>query len=300
MERKAPVLIRIEAVLLIFAAIVVSSILISSLGKGNRLFQITGSPATLGPDAVASAVVLLLALFIGIIVFDFIWILMKGGSGLGFIAPVTGVRKSRFLQNTVIALLFLFALLGAYLLFAGKLHDVLSFNRTAPTSSINSTGALNGIRLSNNALAGSIQPVLAIGIVLAAAVAFFAVAAMIAERRSAVPQSADTKEELADIIEGKIADLKTGSDPRNAILEVYRQMHEFLAGMGATDRSYWTAREFEERARDLLSIRERTITDITSLFEEAKYSRHEMGERERSMAVELFENLVTDIKAGRG
>jgi hypothetical protein len=300
MEEKGPVLMRIEAILLVFAAIIVSSILISSLGKGGRLYQITGSPVSVGPGAAASAVVLLLALFIGIIVFDIVWILVRGTGGLGFIAPSTGRGKSRFLQNVIISLLFLFVLFGAYLLLAGKLHGLLGLNRTAPTSPLNSTGALDGIRLSGTALAGSIQPVLAIGVLLAAAAAFLAIATMIVQGRNVPRNSVETKEELTEMIECKITDLKGGSDPRSAILEVYRQMHSFLAGMGASDRSHWTVREFERRARDALSIKERTITDITSLFEEAKYSRHEMGERERRTAVELLENLVRDIRAGRG
>lgn len=96
---------------------------------------------------------------------------------------------------------------------------------------------------------------------------------------------------LAESIERDIVEIRESADPRAAILETYRNMCTFLSERGAENKKWWTAREFENGVTGRFNLERTTVSVLTSLFEEARYSRHEMGEKERISAMALLEKI---------
>ncbi len=71
-----------------------------------------------------------------------------------------------------------------------------------------------------------------------------------------------------------------GSDPRAEVLKCYRRMCELLREAGVIAQKHQTAREFEEAVkRSVERAPEESIHKLTELFEEARYSHHEIYKR---------------------
>ena len=87
-------------------------------------------------------------------------------------------------------------------------------------------------------------------------------------------------------------DLFAGEDPRSVIVRTYQQMSRIL-GQGGRDLKPLTPREVAEMAERNLGWPKAPLTELTSLYEEAWYSRHPMGDAERDRALRAFEALAS-------
>ena len=67
-------------------------------------------------------------------------------------------------------------------------------------------------------------------------------------------------------------------------------------GRGFLRRDFETVREFEMAIRSALpNISEESLSALDNVFEEARYSRHEMGESHKVKAQESLTRIVSEI-----
>ena len=66
---------------------------------------------------------------------------------------------------------------------------------------------------------------------------------------------------------------------------------------GFLRRDFETVREFEVAIRQALPIRESALEALDAVFEEARYSSHEMGEQHTVTAQQALANVVSEIQS---
>jgi len=89
--------------------------------------------------------------------------------------------------------------------------------------------------------------------------------------------------------------VKIGKDVRGAILSAYKEMEKLMRAKGVEDKDYYTPREFREFALKNLKISQRPVDTLTNLFEIARYSRHEMNEEHRRLAISALEEIKNEV-----
>jgi hypothetical protein len=112
----------------------------------------------------------------------------------------------------------------------------------------------------------------------------------------AAPISIDPEPSLT--VTAAIAELEAHTDARSGILAAYGRMAGQL-GHSGEDRTL-TPREFALKSGGRLKESAPSLRELTALFEEARYSDHEMGERERVRALAALRDIETELgrKAG--
>lgn len=101
----------------------------------------------------------------------------------------------------------------------------------------------------------------------------------------APPNVGKSKKELARAVRTAIQDLESGGDFRGAVLRCYRSMVLLFEARGRRVRPEQTAREFEAEALAAVGVSREGVDRLTSLFEEARYSAHEIREAQRDAAI---------------
>jgi uncharacterized protein DUF4129 len=86
------------------------------------------------------------------------------------------------------------------------------------------------------------------------------------------------------------------SDPRDRIIACYRYLTATVARLGAPVTSDQTARELEAAVRSTFALKGASITDLTQLFEEARYSLHEITEGDVDKARGDLESVAEELK----
>jgi hypothetical protein len=99
------------------------------------------------------------------------------------------------------------------------------------------------------------------------------------------------------VVQETIRDLEIGADVRTAIFACFQRFCHLLRSRGIADQDTLTPRELEVLAvRDLAISREASGT-LTSLFEEARYSEHPLGDVERTRAIHSLERIRAALEA---
>ena len=119
-----------------------------------------------------------------------------------------------------------------------------------------------------------------------------AAAAYVIMRRRAT----DAAKELANIFSYTAELLAAGDSMREAIFQCYESMVHVLMGRGFLRRDFETVREFEMAIRTALpNLSENSLNALDAIFEEARYSRHEMSESHKASAQEALTRVVAEI-----
>jgi hypothetical protein len=92
-----------------------------------------------------------------------------------------------------------------------------------------------------------------------------------------------------------ITDLQLGGDVRTVILACYGRFCYFLGMRGIEEQQALTPRELEGLAIRSLAVSEDSADSLTSLFEEARYSEHALGDPDRERAVQSLERIRADL-----
>lgn len=83
---------------------------------------------------------------------------------------------------------------------------------------------------------------------------------------------------------------------REAIFQCYESLVHVLMGRGFLRRDFETVREFEMAIRSALpQLSEDALNALDNVFEEARYSRHEMGESHKANAQEALTRVVSEL-----
>lgn len=112
------------------------------------------------------------------------------------------------------------------------------------------------------------------------------------ERFALDPALAD---ELSDEISLALDDLRSEHDIRRAIIAAYARMEKVLAQRGMRRRGSETAFEYLQRVLQDVRVTPAAAQGLTQLFEEAKFSRHNLGEDRRARAISALETVRTDL-----
>jgi uncharacterized protein DUF4129 len=86
------------------------------------------------------------------------------------------------------------------------------------------------------------------------------------------------------------------SDPRSRIIACYQHLITTVSGLGAPVSSDLTARELDRAVRSTFDLRGPATTELTQLFEEARYSLHEIMENDADDAHHYLESVAEELK----
>ncbi|MFP4001041.1 MAG: DUF4129 domain-containing protein [Thermoplasmata archaeon] len=144
----------------------------------------------------------------------------------------------------------------------------------------------------------SIGPSIGILILLASTlvVVFFLI-----RQKKLSEQDPQTEEDISSTADKAITELHEGEEVRDVIIRNYQKMLIILEREGVKQKISFTPRELENIALDRLPLKKETIEEMTKLFEEAKYSHHPLGEKDRERALANFKQIrdeLGDMKDG--
>jgi len=108
---------------------------------------------------------------------------------------------------------------------------------------------------------------------------------------NAILEEIDARREALGIVHKAAVSLRLTGDYREVILKCYRQMCQVLSDHGFMIGIHETAREFAQGISQKLELGSDAVTSLTFLFEEARYSDHQIDNAKRSTALTQLENL---------
>lgn len=120
--------------------------------------------------------------------------------------------------------------------------------------------------------------------------------ALIAAVTRGEPNRDQRRLEAASAIRRTLLDIEAGTDFRTSVMACYQRMCSLIAGRGIARQEALTAREIEGLALAELGLSQGSVDDLTNLFEEARYSTHEIGPLQRDRAVECLTSIRRELE----
>lgn len=102
---------------------------------------------------------------------------------------------------------------------------------------------------------------------------------------------------LAETLTDALDQLSWSDDPRAVIIKAYRNIERALADVGIRRRVSEAPREYLLRVLTSANVEQDSITQLTTLFEQARFSDHEMGPIDRQAAIEAMESVRANLSA---
>lgn len=280
--------------LLLFSAILLVAGLafnLAYLDTGGEQFPAT--PATGAGDASAQGLIdpqtatyLLMAAVAGFVISMLVLYYRRRGPKFKRVYRPTGWAD-------VIATLLAFLVFAAIIYLWARLVP-----RGGTTSATNTTGG-GGTGLTLPPAVGGIPlGVFLAGAVLASIVAigfFFRVGSNLLSLRRTEP-SFGGRRLAVRAVQAAISELQLGADVRGAILACYERFCLLLGARGIREQEVLTPREIEDLAVARLAVSSDSAEALTSLFEEARYSKHDLGDADRDRAVRSLETIRADLE----
>jgi len=87
-----------------------------------------------------------------------------------------------------------------------------------------------------------------------------------------------------------------GSDPRSRIIACYQHLITTASSLGVPVSSDLTARELDSAMRSTFALKGPATSELTQLFEEARYSLHEIRESDAQKAHEYLQSVAEELK----
>jgi Domain of unknown function (DUF4129) len=88
----------------------------------------------------------------------------------------------------------------------------------------------------------------------------------------------------------------SGSDPRSRIIACYQHLVSTVSRLGAPISSDLTARELDRAVRSTFGLKGQATTDLTQLFEEARYSLHQITDDNATEAHQYLESVAAELQ----
>jgi hypothetical protein len=117
------------------------------------------------------------------------------------------------------------------------------------------------------------------------------------KKRTAVRLAPTMAEDFATSISDAIDDLEAEVDARRAVIAAYARMEGVLARHGLERRPSETPVEYLRRILLGLTSRGDAVATLTSLFEQAKFSRHEIDAEMKQRAIGALREIRDDLRA---
>jgi hypothetical protein len=205
--------------------------------------------------------------------------------------------KSRVLQNIATATVFGFIGFGVIYL---KRHRGHLFNLNS--KALKNLGAQKATH--HGGKPGAFEPtfewpVLAVALVVLAVIGLFAFRSYRAHKlRKAVTRDPTVAEDFAVTIGDAIGELEAEPDARRAVIAAYARMEGVLGRHGLRRKPSDTPVEYLGRILGGLTSRTDAVARLTSLFEEAKFSRHEIDGAMKREAIDALRAIRDDLNEG--
>jgi hypothetical protein len=131
----------------------------------------------------------------------------------------------------------------------------------------------------------------------AAGAAFGALYVAEHRRRRRLPPEAAVTDELLGALDQTLEELRAETDPRRAVIAAYARMERVLAVRGIPRHRSEAPHEYLGRVLADLTHGGRAARRLTSLFERARFSPHEVGSAMKDDAIAAFEALQAELAA---
>jgi Domain of unknown function (DUF4129) len=105
-------------------------------------------------------------------------------------------------------------------------------------------------------------------------------------------------DELAQVVETTVEDLRAEKDPRRAVIAAYAKMERVLSSHGLARKRAETQLEYLGRILTELEVGEAAVQRLTELFAYAKFSPHTIDETMRGEAIEALTAVQRDLRLG--
>ena len=109
-------------------------------------------------------------------------------------------------------------------------------------------------------------------------------------------------EVLRGILTDALMALKASNNYIEAIFSCYKDLIKYFRMRGAMKKVFETTREFEDVINNMLGgiVPPEELDTFFSIFEEARYSDHEIGSQERDRAIQIFQSLIGRMNSSLG
>jgi Domain of unknown function (DUF4129) len=125
-------------------------------------------------------------------------------------------------------------------------------------------------------------------------------AALVAlNRRTPVDEPSSPDPELLEQMEAGVDDLKGIADPRAAVIACYARLQTFATRGGVSSRRSDTPLELLQKLLVKEGVSGSAAADLTTLFEQAKFSHHRIDEKMRSRALKALTKLRDQLEMAR-
>jgi Domain of unknown function (DUF4129) len=115
-------------------------------------------------------------------------------------------------------------------------------------------------------------------------------------RRTAPYEGESVEGELAAVMSDAIDDLRNEADPRRAVIAAYARMEHVLAQHGFARHPSEAPYEYLGRVLTRLRVRRGAVEELTELFEQAKFSTHEIDGGMKDRAIGAFLTVREDLE----
>ena len=102
-------------------------------------------------------------------------------------------------------------------------------------------------------------------------------------------------EEVGQTIQRALDDMTSGTDVRSSIMRCYRDMCRLASHHGIADEEHLTPREFERLVGAKLPIADDKLRELILIFEEARYSDHDLSDEMRERALGALGGIRDDL-----
>jgi len=124
------------------------------------------------------------------------------------------------------------------------------------------------------------------------------VALVLLRKRRASQLAADEPQTpLVGAVAAGMDDLASERDPRRAVIKAYARMEGALGESGVPRRPYEAPLEYLESALLRLRVSGQSVARLTSLFERARFSQHEIQEPMRREALSALADLQAELES---
>jgi hypothetical protein len=119
------------------------------------------------------------------------------------------------------------------------------------------------------------------------------------DRRPAPAATVSAARDVSDVLDDAIADLRSDTDSRRAVIAAYDRMERSLERHGLGRRPAEAPGEYVARVLPALDASGPSIVGLTQLFERAMFSTHPIDAAMQASAVDALITLRDELRAGR-
>jgi hypothetical protein len=116
-------------------------------------------------------------------------------------------------------------------------------------------------------------------------------------RRSKLLSEVVLIQEMRQMLDETLDDLRAEADPRKAVIAAYARMERILGMHGLPRRPSEAPQEYLERVLAELRVTKPAVERLTELFSRAKFSQHDVDPRMKDDAIEALVTLREQIRA---